>query len=94
VLEYGDTLSQKCTIHLQLLLNHSPLLRELFANATELRNAYQSVKSMRQKVKALVSSENSEATSMGTNGDRQVARVGLSTIASILKLILFFRLYT
>ncbi|KAF2682912.1 hypothetical protein K458DRAFT_432335 [Lentithecium fluviatile CBS 122367] len=73
-LEYGEKLDQKCSIHLQLLSDHSPKLRQLFVQASELREAYLKAKSMRQKAKALTPPNTSAEAFLGKGVDEMVAR--------------------
>lgn len=83
-LQYGEKLDQKCSIHLQLLSDRSPKLRQLFAQASKLREDYLMVKSMRQSVKSLLPPETSVEAFLGKRVDEMVARVRPSSITFVL----------
>jgi hypothetical protein len=62
-------------VHLQLLFERSPKLRQLFDRAATLRDSYLKFKLMRQKSKALLPPETSTETFLGNGVDSRVARV-------------------
>ncbi|KAF2643677.1 hypothetical protein P280DRAFT_444719 [Massarina eburnea CBS 473.64] len=73
-LEYGENLSQNCTIHLSCLAERSPYIKTLFAEAEYLQQRYEVFKSLRRKIKALLPPETPFEAFVGTNVDEMLNR--------------------